>query len=75
MHDNVPLTNIEIDGYEFRHTYNYTMWGCGIYMKSCYDFDVRNEISESIPNVLESLFVELKRNGQKEYFSWVYIQA
>ena len=66
LYDNVPLTNIEIDGYEIRHTSRITQCGgAGIYVKSCYDFDVRDELSESIPNVSESLFIELKRNGQK----------
>ena len=66
LHDNAPLTNIEIDGYEVRYTPKITQCGgAGIYVKSCCDFDVRNEFSESIPNVSESLFIELKRNGQK----------
>ena len=69
LYDNVPLTNIEIDGYEFRHTPTITQYGgAGIYVKSCYGFDVRNELSESIPNVSESLFIELYRIDQKNYY-------
>ena len=39
--------------------------GAGIYVKSCYDFDIKNDLSRSITDVTESLFIELKRDGLK----------
>ena len=66
LYENESLSNIEIDGYEFRHTPTNTQCGgAGIYVKSCYEFDVKDDLSQSIPNVSESLFIELKRKGHK----------
>ena len=46
LHDNDSLVNIEIDGYEFRHTPTATeCGGAGIYVKSSYDFDIKNDLS------------------------------
>ena len=46
LYDNEPLTNIEIDGYDFRHTPTGTQCGgAGIYVKTCYEFDVRNPLT------------------------------
>ena len=65
--DNDSLVNIETDGYEFRYTPTATECGrgAGIYVKSCYNFDIKNDLSRSTPNVTESLFIELKRGGCK----------
>ena len=66
LHENDPLVNINIDGYEFRHTPTSTQCGgAGIYVKTGYEFDVINELSQSINNVSESFFIELKRSGRK----------
>ena len=66
LHDNDPQVNIEIDGYEFRHTPTGTQCGgAGIYVKSCYEFDIIKNLSKSLPDVSESLFIELKREGHK----------
>ena len=39
--------------------------GSGIYVKSSYEFDFKNDLSQSIPNVSESLFIEMRRIGHK----------
>ena len=66
LHDEVPQTNIDIDGYEFKHTPTNTQCGgAGMYIKSSYNFDVKQNLSKSIDDVCESLFVELKRDGHK----------
>jgi hypothetical protein len=43
MHDVNPTTNIQIDGYDFRHTPTETgCGGAGIYIREGYDFEVIN---------------------------------
>ena len=52
--------------YEFRHTP--TTMQCGgarIYVKSCYKFDIKDDLSQSISDVTESIFIELEREGKK----------
>ena len=60
------MVNIEIPGYVFKHTPTTTpCGGAGFYIKTCYEFDIKDELSKSISNVSESIFIELKRNGRK----------
>ena len=64
LDDDDPLVNIEIDGYEFKHTPTDTQCGgAGIYIRSGYEFEVKHDISKSIPNITETIFVEFKRPG------------
>ena len=66
LHEEDPLVNIDIEGYEFRHTPTTTQCGgAGIYVKSCYEFDINRDLSQSISDVSESIFIELKRDGKK----------
>ena len=66
LHETDPLSNIDISGHVFRHTPTTTQCGgAGIYIKTCYNFDVKEDLSKSISNVSESIFIELKRNGKK----------
>ena len=66
LHEEDPLVNIDIEGYEFRHTPTTTQCGgAGIYVKSCYEFDINRDLSKSISDVSESIFIELKRDGKK----------
>ena len=54
LYDNHPLTNIEIDGYDFVHTPTSTKCGgAGIYIKSSYDYEIKSKLSLSLPNVSE----------------------
>ena len=64
-HDDNPLTNIDIDGYVFKHTHTKTgCGGAGMYIKSCYEFDIIYKLSQSNADISESLFIELKREGK-----------
>ena len=66
LYDDQPLTNIEIDGYDFVHTPTSTKCGgAGIYIKSSYDYEIKSELSLSLPNVSESMFIEIKRKKLK----------
>ena len=56
LHEKDPLVNIEIEGYEFIHTPTETQCGgAGIYIKSCYEFEIIKSISNSLPDIAESL--------------------
>ena len=58
--------NIDIEGYEFKHTPTKTRCGgAGIYVKSCYNYEIIKDISNSLTNLTETLFIEIKRKGQK----------
>ena len=66
LHDEEPLVNINIEGYNFRHTPTTTQCGgAGMYIKTEYDFDIRTYLSKSISNVTETFFIDLKRKGRK----------
>ena len=66
LYDDHPLTNIEINGYDFVHTPTSTKCGgAGIYIKSIYDYEIKSELSCSLPNVSESIFIEIKRKKLK----------
>ena len=61
-----PLVNIDIEGYVFKHTPTKTRCGgAGIYIKSCYEFDVLRHLYISHADISEPLFIELKREGHK----------
>ena len=66
LHDAIPLVNVDIEGYEFKHTpTNMACGGAGMYIRSCHNFEVKQNLSKSIDDVSESLFIELKRDGHK----------
>ena len=76
LHGTDHLSNIDISGYVFRHTPTTTQCGgAGIYIKTCYNFDVKEDLSKSISNVSESIFIELKRNGKKNLLVGCIISA
>ena len=54
------------NGYDFVHTPTSTKCGgAGIYIKSIYDYEIKSELSCSLPNVSESIFIEIKRKKLK----------
>ena len=68
LHDEEPFVNINIEGYNFRHTPTTRCGvggGGGMYIKKEYDFDIRTDLSKSISNLTETIFIELKRKGKK----------
>ena len=59
--DEVPLSNIQIDGYEFVHTPTLTQCGgSGMYIKSNIEFKILDKLTISQKNICETIFVELK---------------
>ena len=61
-----PLIDINIPGYEFKQTPTKSCFGGdGIYIKKDFDYVVRNDLSKSINNVSESIFIEIIRNSHK----------
>ena len=57
----VPLSNIQIDGYNFIHTPTHTQCGgAGMYIKNNIEFEIITNLTQSYSNVSESIFVELK---------------
>ena len=68
LYEQEPLVNIDIDGYKFRHTPTTTQCGgAGIYIKNEYDdFDITTDLSQSISNVTETLFVEIEKEREEK---------
>ena len=61
LHNGVPLSNIQIDGYNFVHTPTLTQCGgSGIYIKNGIEYTILDKLSLSHENICESVFVELK---------------
>ena len=57
LHDEKPLSNIDIDGYEFVHTKTTSQCGgVGIYIKSGIEYEILDHLSLSHHNVSESIF-------------------
>ena len=66
LHDDQPLSNIEIDGYEFIHTKTTSQCGgVGIYIKSGIEYEIINNLSLSHHNISESIFIEIKNEKKK----------
>ena len=74
LHEEDPLVNIDIEGYEFRHTPTTTQCGgAGIYVKSCYEFDINRDLSQSISDVSESIFIELEKRWEEKSYNRVHL--
>ena len=66
LHDDHPLSNIQIEGYEFVHTKTLTQCGgAGIYIKSTIEYELLKQFSISNKNVSESIFLEIKNPTRK----------
>ena len=66
LHDQNPLIDLSIDGYDFLHKETHTQnGGVAIYIKSCYNYVVLNEYTTSLDNICETLFIEIKSDKQK----------
>ena len=64
--DRDPITNIELDGYDFVHTSTKSYFGgVGIFVKSGHDYVVRTDLNKSVHNVAESVFIEIKHQSKK----------
>ena len=59
-------TNIEMDGYNFEHTPTETNFGgVGLYINKCFDYKTRQDISQSMKTVAESVFIEIEQQKAK----------
>ena len=66
LHDDKPLSNINIEGYEFVHTATKTKCGgAGIYIKTGIEYEVLNSYCISHHNISESMFIEIKNKKKK----------
>ena len=66
LHDDDPIVNLDIKGYDFIHTPTSTnCGGAGIYIKSSYDYAIKKDLFHSISNLTETIFIEIKRNKNK----------
>ena len=73
LHNEVPLSNIQIDGYDFDHTPNLTQCGgSGMYIENYIEYPILDTLTQSYKDMHESIFVELK-HPNKECDSWVNI--
>ena len=61
LHNEVPLSNIAIDGYDFIHTPTPTQCGgAGMYIKNGIEYSIIKNITKCHKDISESIFVELK---------------
>ena len=66
--DQEHVTNFSIPGYEFKHTPTKSDFGgVGIFYKNTLDFIVRDDLSKSIFNISESLFLEISSEKSKNF--------
>ncbi len=65
--DRDPLINISIAGYDFIQTATKSFFGgVGLFIKSGFEYKVREDLNKSIYNVSESVFVEIKNKSKKK---------
>ena len=66
LKDEMSLSNIQIEGYEFIHTPTLTQCGgVGMYIKIGIEYGIINNLTQSHENICESIFVELKHPSKK----------
>ena len=59
--DEVPLSNVQIDGYDFIHTPTLTQCGgSGMYIKNGIEYTILDKLTQCHKDICESIFVELK---------------
>ena len=64
--DSNPITNIDIDGYNFVHTPTKTDFGgVGLFIKNNFTLKPRDDLSLSVRSVFESIFIELESVNSK----------
>ena len=64
--DSSPVTNFDIEGYNFYHTPTKTDFGgVGLYIKNNYTVKPRGDLSHSVSTIFESIFMELESSNSK----------
>ena len=62
LHDQTPLIDINIDGYDFLHKETMSQnGGAALYIKSHFEYEQINDLSVSIKDICESIFIEISR--------------
>ena len=65
LHDD-PLTNIQIEGYNFVHTPTSSQCGgVGIFIKENIEYEIVNKHTLSLDNIFQSIFIEIKTPSKK----------
>ena len=68
----VPLSNIEIDGYHFIHTPTLTQCGgSGMCIKNGIEYIILDKLTQCHKDICESIFVELKHPKEKKCDNWI----
>ncbi len=66
LYDESPLTEIQIDGFDFFHTPTSTQCGgAAIYVKKTHDYDLLKKYSASHHDIYESVFIEITNTSKK----------
>ena len=66
IHEDLPLSNIDIDKYTFYHTPTSSQCGgVGIYIKSSLECELLKSYSTSHPSLYQSIFLEIKNKTKK----------
>ena len=66
LYEEKPLANISIDGYEFVHTPTKTQCGgAAIFIKTGIEYEILNNLTLSLENMSESVFIEIKNEKKK----------
>jgi len=74
LHEQEPLIDIALAGYNFIHTPTKTQnGGAALYIKKSIEYDMLNNMSVSIEDVCESIFIEVKSKKHTKYHYWMYI--
>ena len=67
----VPLSNIQIDGYDFIHTPTLTQCGgSGMYIKNGIEYTILDKLTKCHKDICESIFDELKHPKKKNVIIW-----
>ena len=75
LHDQTPLVDINIDGYDFLHTETMSQnGGAALYIRSHFEYEKINDLSVSIKDICEIIFIEIKGKNNKKN-SWVYLSS
>ena len=67
LNEEKPLANISIDGYEFLHTPTKTQCGgAAIFIKTGIEYEILNNLTLSLENISESIYIEIKNERRKK---------
>ena len=74
LHEQAPLVDVNIEGYDFVHKETLSQnGGAAIYIKSQFEYEKIDNLSVSIENICESIFIEIKgKNNKKTIVGCIY---